>query len=54
LGWITTTVVSLLLVYCSYPSYSQGKPWSIELAAFYNAVSRPVWCVGIAWAQLHV
>jgi len=52
LGWIAASVVNLLLVYCAYPSYSQGKPWSIELSAFYHAVSRPVWCIGLAWVTI--
>ena len=52
LGWVTAFIINFLLVYACYPSYSKGEAWSVNLAAFYNAVSRPVWCMGLAWVTI--
>ncbi|CAK8686756.1 unnamed protein product [Clavelina lepadiformis] len=51
-GWLTATGACCGVVYGLYPTLSTGGALNTDLAAFYNAVSRPVWCVGMAWVTI--
>lgn len=48
-GWTIAFVVGLSLVYGLYPGIPEGKLLSINVAAFYAAVSRPVWTFCLTW-----
>ncbi|XP_076807348.1 nose resistant to fluoxetine protein 6-like isoform X2 [Clavelina lepadiformis] len=52
LGWLTAAGACCGVVYGLYPTLSTGGALNTDLAAFYNAVSRPVWCVGMAWVTI--
>lgn len=59
LGWVLAAVANSMVVYGLYPTFSKGGSQLIpenildnNTAAFYNAVSRPVWCLGLAWVVL--
>ena len=48
LGWAIATASNLAVLY-GLSHVAQGHPASAGVAAFYNAVSRTVWGVGLAW-----
>lgn len=48
LGWAIATILAMLILYGLYTE--DGKPFlSVEVSALYNATSRTVWGVCIAW-----
>ena len=51
-GWLISTALSLSLIFGLYPIVKKGEALSINVAAFYNAVSRPLWCVSLAWITI--
>ncbi|XP_076807349.1 nose resistant to fluoxetine protein 6-like [Clavelina lepadiformis] len=51
-GWLTAAGACCGVIYGLYPTLSTGGALNTDLAAFYNAVSRPVWCVGMAWVTI--
>ena len=51
-GWILAAVNSLLILYGLYPAVHRGENLSNNVAAFYNCMSRPMWCVGLAWVTI--
>ena len=48
LGWTVATVGNVSVVYGLY-NMMNGHPVSVGVSAFYNAVSRTVWAIGVAW-----
>merc|ERR1712135_224565 len=51
-GWILAAVNNLLILYGLYPAVHRGENLSNNVAAFYNCMSRPMWCVGLAWVTI--
>jgi len=49
IGWLTATGVALSLIYGLYGVTSEQEMTTVQVAAFYNAVSRPLWGVCVAW-----
>ena len=49
IGWVTATGVALSLIYGLYGVTSEQEMTTVQVAAFYNAVSRPLWGACIAW-----
>ncbi|KAK2175029.1 hypothetical protein NP493_758g01001 [Ridgeia piscesae] len=47
-GWTVATVGNVSVVYGLY-NMMNGHPVSVGVSAFYNAVSRTVWAIGVAW-----
>jgi len=52
LGWILATINNVALVYGLYPQVKQGTFLDNNVSAFYNCISRPLWCVGLAWVTI--
>ncbi|KAJ4443413.1 hypothetical protein ANN_05081 [Periplaneta americana] len=49
LGWVLT-IIALIIVYCSlYPFLQKDYKYDPLQAAFYCALGRPVWSLGMAW-----
>ena len=48
-GWLVATGTALSIVYGIYGSTKDNARIDIDVAAFYNAVSRPLWGVCISW-----
>ena len=48
-GWLTATGVALSLIYGLYGVTSEQEMTTVQVAAFYNAVSRPLWGACVAW-----
>ena len=48
-GWFVATGTALSIVYGIYGSTSVPEPLDVDVAAFYNAVTRPLWGVCISW-----
>ena len=46
--WMVASVMALSVLYGLYNS-SHGDPMSLSVAALYNAVSRTVWGLAVAW-----
>ena len=51
-GWTVTAAMELALVYGLYGHIQSGDYMSYQAAAFYNAVSRPLWAVGLGWVVI--
>ncbi|XP_078489124.1 nose resistant to fluoxetine protein 6-like [Ciona intestinalis] len=49
IGWVSASIMNLAIVYGLYPAVEGGYVLDNNTAAFYNAVSRPLWCIGLAW-----
>ena len=49
IGWLTATGVALSLIYGFYGVTSEHELTTVQVAAFYNAVSRPLWGACVAW-----
>ncbi|CAK8686755.1 unnamed protein product [Clavelina lepadiformis] len=49
LGWILAATMNLSLVYAVYGTIREGSLLDNNVAALYNALSRPLWCLGCAW-----
>lgn len=52
LGWTVAAVMELALVYGLYGHLQTGDYMNYHAAAFYNAVSRPLWAVGLGWVVI--
>lgn len=48
LGWMLATALALIVLIGLF-DYANGKEPSLQLSAFYNALSRPAWGLCIAW-----
>lgn len=49
LGWMVSTAVCGAILFGLYPTYKHYGSLDVNVAAFYNAVSRPLWCCAMAW-----
>ncbi|CAK8686761.1 unnamed protein product [Clavelina lepadiformis] len=52
LGWLLAAGTCSSIIYCLYPSFITGHVLDNNTAAFYNAMSRPMWAVGLAWVTV--
>nr|CAB3264544.1 nose resistant to fluoxetine protein 6-like [Phallusia mammillata] len=52
LGWLCAAALNLSIIYGLYPTVSHGGALTVNTAAFYNAMARPMWCVGLAWVVI--
>ena len=49
IGWFVATGTGLSIIYGLYGSTSVPEMINLDVAAFYNAVSRPLWGVCVSW-----
>ncbi|KAK7485821.1 hypothetical protein BaRGS_00022921 [Batillaria attramentaria] len=50
LGWLSTLAVMGTLIYVTHTDLKEGgQPWTSLETALYEAVSRPLWSLGLAW-----
>ncbi|XP_076807344.1 nose resistant to fluoxetine protein 6-like [Clavelina lepadiformis] len=52
LGWLLAAGTCSSIIYCLYPTFITGHVLDNNTAAFYNAMSRPMWAVGLAWVTV--
>ena len=48
-GWIVAFATGLAVIYGLFGSIHDAKLLTVNLAAFYNAVSRPLWAFCLTW-----
>lgn len=51
-GWSLAAILELSLVYGLYGNVHRGELMNHNTAAFYGAVSRPLWAVGLGWVVI--
>ncbi|XP_039252326.2 nose resistant to fluoxetine protein 6-like [Styela clava] len=51
-GWAIATALNLAVLYGLWPYVKDGTMMTVSLSAFYNAMSRPIWAVGLAWVVI--
>jgi len=51
-GWIVAAAVNCSLLYGLHPTATKGQPLDVNTAAFYNAVSRTMWSLALAWVTV--
>jgi len=49
LGWTVTVATGMSIVYGLYPATSEPRQLDVPVAAFYNAISRPLWGACVSW-----
>ncbi|KAL5014134.1 hypothetical protein ScPMuIL_008404 [Solemya velum] len=50
IGWILAIGTGIFLVYITYTeNKAGGAPWSMEVRAVYESMSRPLWATCVAW-----
>ena len=48
--WLLFICLAVLVVYCTYSKYVDDiRPWNSAEMAAYEALSRPVWSLCVAW-----
>jgi len=52
IGWTLATITNVALVYGLYPQVKHGELLDNNVSAFYSSISRPLWCVGLAWVTI--
>ena len=48
-GWAAAVAINMSVLYGIYHYVKTGTRMNFDLGAFYMAVSRFAWCVGLGW-----
>ena len=51
-GWAVAAFLNLSVVYGTWWYVHNVQEMEVSLAAFYDALCRPIWAVGLAWVVI--
>lgn len=51
-GWTASTLIACLLIFGLYPTFKKREGLNNNVAAFYNALARPLWSVVMGWITI--